>query len=893
MSDTASTGGMDAAERAASAGARAVQDSAVRSGSIGLVLAVALVLVGAAVVFVLIGRDSAEPYIMALLSALAVIGVFSLFAGAAGLLRFASEDHVSDVARPIIDGSSIGKAVVDRAGRVLYANPAYLGLTGAISLDDVRGVDRVFTSDADVSEAIYRLAQAAREKRRHWEEVRSADEAGKPRWLRLRVRPLATGEKVGKGLEDAVVWTVEDITRDRERAETAFEGLQRTIDFLDHAPAGFFSVQSNGAISHMNATLAEWLGYDLAAVGTGGLSLSDLVAGEGAALFSGIEAKPGEIVTSMLDLDFKGQDGQILPVRVFHRVSYAPDGTAGASRSIVILANGPATAGTPSGHGMSAADMRFARVFNNSPLGIALVDRMGTIGRANPYFLRLAEAVSGQTENRSLFTLVAPEQREALAQAIEAAVRGHAEIAAVDANFVGAEKRSARFYVAPADPDTPDEAVLVYSIETTEQRLLQEQFAQSHKMQAIGQLAGGVAHDFNNVLQVIVGNADLLLMNHRPSDPSFNDIMQIKQNANRGASLVRQLLAFSRKQTMRPSVIQLGDVISDMTMMLKRSLGERVTSTMIHARDLWPVKADLTQIEQVILNLAVNARDAMPKGGSLTISTENVAASDLGRFAQAGAPIALPPADYVRVKVTDTGSGIPIELRQKIFEPFFSTKDVGQGTGLGLSTVYGIVKQSGGFIFVDSEIGKGTTFEIFLPRYEAEISAEQNAAQAVSSAADAVAAAKAVAEVTSTTPPAKHDEPTAEPPPSVRDDTGQGIILLVEDEMAVRAFGARALTSRGYTVLEAGSGVEALEVLHEQGGKIDLVVSDVVMPEMNGPTLLGELRKIDPTIKFIFVSGYAEDAFKNDLPEGEQFGFLPKPFTLKQLIETVKGTLGR
>ncbi len=878
--------------QAASAAARAVEDKALRSGSIGLVLAVAFVLVGAAVVFVLIGRDHAQPYIMAMLSALAVIGVFALFAGAAGLLRFTSDDQVAEVTRPIIDGSSIGKAVADRAGRVLYANPAYLGLTGATSLDDVRGVERVFTSDADVSESIYRLAQAAREKRRHWEEVRSEAPEG-PRWLRLRVRPLVQGEHGSKDFADATVWTIEDITRDRERAETAFEGLQRTIDFLDHAPAGFFSAQAAGDITHMNATLAEWLGYDLAVVGSGGLTLSDLVVGEGAALFSAMEAKPGEIVTRTLDLDLKGRDGQILPVRVFHRVSYAPDGTAGASRSIVIQAKAGAT-GETAQHGVSAADMRFARFFNNSPLGIVAVDRLGTISRANPYFLRLAETLTGSTEARSLLPLIAEEQRGALGLAIESAVRGQAEIAPVEAEFVGEAKRSARFYVAPADPDTPDEAVLVYCVDTTEQRLLQEQFAQSHKMQAIGQLAGGVAHDFNNVLQVIVGNADLLLMNHRPSDPSFNDIMQIKQNANRGASLVRQLLAFSRKQTMRPSIIQLGDVISDMTMMLKRSLGERITCTMVHARDLWPVKADLTQLEQVILNLAVNARDAMPQGGALTIETENVPAADLARFATSGAPIAMPPDDYVLVAVTDTGTGIPAELRQKIFEPFFSTKDIGQGTGLGLSTVYGIVKQSGGFIFVDSEMGKGTTFRIFLPRYVAAAeAAAEPAEQAVKSAADSVASAKAMAEMSAATPPVKPATPSAPPAPPVHDDTGHGTILLVEDEVAVRAFGARALTSRGYTVLEAGSGVEALEVMEQEGGKIDLVVSDVVMPEMNGPTLLGELRKIDPTIKFIFVSGYAEDAFKNDLPEGEQFGFLPKPFSLKQLIETVKETMGR
>jgi two-component system cell cycle sensor histidine kinase/response regulator CckA len=348
---------------------------------------------------------------------------------------------------------------------------------------------------------------------------------------------------------------------------------------------------------------------------------------------------------------------------------------------------------------------------------------------------------------------------------------------------------------------------------------------------------------------------------HKPTDPSFQDIMQIKQNATRAATLVRQLLAFSRRQTLRPQVLDLGDALSDLTMLLRRLIGEKVKLDFVHGRDLWPVKVDVSQFEQVIVNLAVNARDAMPDGGTLTVRTANITAADAVQLAYKG----MPAADYVRIEIADTGTGIPLDIREKIFEPFFSTKEVGKGTGLGLSTVYGIIKQTGGFIYVDSEEGKGTTFQIFLPRHIAEKEAEAEA-------------------------PATNGAARPEQKPRT-DLTGQGTILLVEDEEGLRALNARGLRSRGYTVVEAENGIEAMEMLEEQAGAIDLVVSDVVMPEMDGPTLLKAMREKNPEIKFIFVSGYAEDAFEKSLPEGQQFDFLPKPFTLSQLVAAVKETM--
>nr|WP_246088888.1 ATP-binding protein [Phreatobacter stygius] len=844
-----------------------------------MVLAVALVLVGAALFFLAIGRENAYPYVIGLLALLSVVGVFALFAYAAGILRFATEESRNDFTKSMVDSTPDAAVVTEPSGRVLYANPSYLELTGASGEHDVRGVERAFSSAPDVSEAIYRLSQAAREGRRHQEEVRQPD-AESARWFRLRVRPLVRdGLPAPRGMNKATVWTVEDITRDRQNAESAFETLQKAIDFLDHAPAGFFSMEPNGEIAYMNATLAGWLDHDLAEVGPGGLALADILAADGAALLRTVTPAPGEVRTATFDLDLKKRGGEALPVRLLHKVAFSGDGTAGSSRTLVIHRG----RGSDTGDSLRAAEVRFARFFNNSPLGISTVDKAGHVGRSNPIFARLSAELlpAGEVGPRSILSLVKDSSRPGLSQAIGEAAEGRGDLVPVDGALQGDANRFARFFVAPVDdPDQPGEAAIVYAVETTELRQLQEQFAQSQKMNAVGQLAGGVAHDFNNVLQAIIGHADLLLMNHKPADPSFNDITQIKQNANRAASLVRQLLAFSRKQTLRPQVVQLGDVLSDLSMLLRRSLGERVGLDMVHGRDLWPIRADVTQLEQVILNLAVNARDAMPDGGKLTIKTLNVPAAEIRRYDSKDHPVEVPATDCVLIEVADTGTGIPEEIVQKIFDPFFSTKDVGKGTGLGLSTVYGIVKQSGGYIFVDTAVGKGTTFRIFLPRHVAEA---EDAPSAIAAAPPAAMLVAGKIEA-----PAKDAAPLPRTPAPPRDDTGAGTILLVEDEDAVRAFASRALASRGYTVLEAASGVEALEVMAGAGGSVDLVVSDVVMPEMNGPTLLVELRKANPDLKVIFVSGYAEDAFKKDLPEGSHFTFLPKPFSLKQLIEAVK-----
>jgi two-component system cell cycle sensor histidine kinase/response regulator CckA len=825
-------------------------DRATKPGLLLLLLACLLAAVGA-VLF--LPGDFGRKAVSWTLAALAIFGVFGLLMYAFGMLQLVGRRARVDTTKAIADSNADGLIVTDANSRVIYANEAYRALSGAKGPTDLRPVERLFSGAPEVSEAVYRLAQAARSGHRGVEEVRAAPPpaggAADAAWYRIRVRPL---EYVGA--DRATLWTVCDITRERERHESFFQDLQHAIDHLDHAPAGFFSAEPDGSIAYMNATLAGWLDYDLAQFGVGQLKLADIVTADGASLLSAVSGGPGEVTTEQFDVDLKRRGGRLMPARLLHRVAFSNMGAPGPSRTLVL----EAAASETKAEETRAAEARFTRIFNATPMAIAAVDPDGSLRRSNGAFARLAPAamtpLSGEARP-SILAGISERDHPAMRAALAAAGEGKADIAPVDATIDGEGGRSARFFFSAADPRAGEgPGANVIALDTTEQRTLQENFAQSQKMQAIGQLAGGIAHDFNNVLTAIIGYSDLLLANHRPTDPSFQDIMQIKQNANRAAGLVRQLLAFSRRQTLRPQTLQLSDVLSELQMLLRRLVGEKIELEVVHGRDLWLVKADLNQFEQVIVNLVVNARDAIADGGHITLRTRNVAAAECAAFNEKS----LVPADYVLVEVQDTGHGIPAEVRDKIFEPFFTTKEVGKGTGLGLSMVYGIVKQTGGYVFCESEPGRGATFRILLPRSVAEETPE----------------------------PVKRETPK----PSA-DLTGRGAILLVEDEEAVRAFAARALASRGYTVLEADSGVDALRVVEKAGGKIDLIVSDVIMPEMDGPTMLTELRRRGLNAKIIFVSGYADDAFAKNLPEGQEFQFLPKPFSLKQLIETVKGAM--
>ncbi len=402
-----------------------------------------------------------------------------------------------------------------------------------------------------------------------------------------------------------------------------------------------------------------------------------------------------------------------------------------------------------------------------------------------------------------------------------------------------------------------DHASLVVVLsDKTELKILEAQFVQSQKMQAVGQLAGGVAHDFNNLLTAINGHCDLALLRHKSGDADYGDLIQIRQNANRAAALVRQLLAFSRKQTLRPKVLRLGKTMELLSELLNRLLGEKVRLKIDIDDALKLVRVDERQLEQVIMNLVVNARDAMLDGGEVLITARNIALEKALERDRAS----VPKGEYVCIRVKDTGTGINPDSLAKIFEPFYTTKRVGEGTGLGLSTVYGIIKQTGGFVFVDSQRNIGTEFIIYLPCYEG--AAEQ--------------------------PEPLHPEPE----PLIDAPAGTSSrILLVEDEAPVRSFAKRALQMRGYLVDEAESGEAALDLVSENGGSYDLYISDIIMPGKDGPTWVNEALKAHPDTRVIFMSGYAEDVFEDGKPDIENAGFLQKPFSLSELSSNVSDKL--
>ncbi|WP_234052281.1 MULTISPECIES: ATP-binding protein [unclassified Xanthobacter] len=859
-----------------------------------MVAVAAMALVGGIVATLLFAGASGS-FLSGIIGGFAAFGAF--WAASMVWRSFRGEPAPVEASGPVVlEASPDAMAVVEDGERVVESNPAYLSLCrseGREPPSPERFLSRVPGTQAAMSELLGAVADGKAFTRRI-----SFDSGSGGRQLEISVQPLKSRRRVLWSLRvieappapapvASVLPTVEAVAELAPLAALDDKTASALLEAWERAPAGVARFGRDRVVL-ANASLCRLLGYGLAEWPAEGMALQEVIApayvpdlrgalgpGRGAAsLELDLTRKDGRPLAVFLRLGVSDAAGEatavILPRTVLPTVGVAaPSAGAAAPAAAARVAPAPVVRSAEVGEaspqpaaaapGQAPARADVDRFFLRAPVALALLDAQGRIRAANAAFARLFGAEAA-TAGQPLRAVISERDAAAVDGFLGAARSGTQPSGPCDVTATGAGGRSARLYAAPlGGADASGGDIALCAIDTSEQKALEAQFAQSQRLQAVGHLAGGVAHDFNNVLTAIIGYCDLLLAKHRPSDPSFPDIMQIKQNANRAAALVRQLLAFSRRQTLRPQAVELTDVISDVSELLRRLIGERITLDVQHARDLWPVKVDVNQFEQVIVNLVVNARDAMPDGGTLTLRTANVPESACAAYGAGN----LTPADYVVVEVEDTGTGIPPEIIDKIFEPFFSTKEVGKGTGLGLSTVYGIVQQTGGTILAASEMGKGTVFRVFLPRYV----------------------------------PSAEPEPQrpAEPEVKMGDSTGQGRILLVEDEDAVRAFASRALSARGYEVLTAASGVEALELLEkgEQSGArpVDLVISDVVMPEMDGPSLLKELRARDPGMKVIFISGYAEEAFARNLPPSEHFAFLPKPFSLKQLVAAVNTAL--
>lgn len=482
--------------------------------------------------------------------------------------------------------------------------------------------------------------------------------------------------------------------------------------------------------------------------------------------------------------------------------------------------------------------------FDTLPVALLVLDAAATILRANG---AAREMLCGATAGQSLSGLLDGLGREIgdwVADVCAGRTGGGAEVLHLRGD--GPDR-----FVQVALARGQGDYVTAILSDASALKTLEAQFVQSQKMQAIGQLAGGIAHDFNNLLTAITGHCDLLMLRHDKADPDYADLDQISQNANRAAALVRQLLAFSRKQTLKPQIMDLGDTLSDLTHLLNRLVGEPIVLTVDHDPQLRLIRADRRQLEQVLMNLVVNARDAMPGGGDIAIITDNLRLEEAMGIGRAN----LPPGDYVRVQVRDQGCGVPAEDLTKIFEPFYTTKRTGEGTGLGLSTAYGIVKQTGGYIFCDSTPGQGSTFSLFFPAHDR----------------------RALTEVV--------DAPVRPAPRPRREQ--EALVLLVEDEAPVRAFASRALKLQGFEVLEAACAEDALSLLQDQRLNVDVFVTDVVMPGMDGPTWVRTALRDRPQTRVIFMSGYAEDVFAEGRSPVPNAAFLAKPFSLSDLTSLV------
>ena len=820
----------------------------------GLWATAALLAAGAIGVFAVLASGSGEPVVLTLMAVLSTIGVFFILAALAGHLRLSDRMTNLEFASGAADAIDDGIQICGRSGDAGFTSRMFREFLGHSDAGTPRTLEEVLAPEPQAAQALFRLMRAAERGLTRVETFSLTQGRGDQRWYRLSIKPWTEGA-ARAGVGRLSVWHLSDITADRAREAAAASATQSSLALYDRLPVGLLVVDDGGAVEHINSTLGDWLGMSPASRNRA-IRLSDLVSSDVAELLRTLSRRRGGD-TQSIDIDLAGQQGSTVPARLL-----ISERAAGNGRGFVaaVVKRSPDVSGLGN---LKTPAVRLTRLFDAAPFGIALVGADGRITNANGAFKRLLLA-TGPVEGVAVLNLLGREAvgglRAPIESALAAAIAQKSGIAPVEVTVGESGEFTRRVVMSPlgatAGAGTADAAVL-YVMDATEQKTLEVNFAQSQKMEAVGKLAGGIAHDFNNVLTAIIGFSDLLLQTHRPSDAPYKNIMAIKSSANRAAGMVSQLLAFSRRQTLQLEVLQLGETLGDLSVLLNRLLGEKIDLRIHQGRDLWFVKADRSQLSQVIINFAVNARDAMIDGGTLKISTRNLSERESQKIDQPGFIV----GEYVVIDVEDTGHGMKPEVMAKIFEPFFTTKGVGKGTGLGLSTVYGIVKQTGGFVFPESS-PKGTTFRVYLPRHHAD-NIEEIIHQKV----------------------VKKDRTT--------DLTGTGRVLLVEDEDAVRGFAVEALKRQGYEVLQASSGVEALEVLAASDKPVDLVVSDVIMPEMDGPTLLKELRRTKPDLKFIFMSGYPDDAFKNTLDPDTEFAFLQKPFSLVQLATKVKEQISR
>jgi two-component system cell cycle sensor histidine kinase/response regulator CckA len=736
--------------------------------------------------------------------------------------------------------------ISDRGGATVAANPAYLEIA-QVAKDLGEGghapsIDRLFGANPGMAAPIYRLSRAVKAGQSRSETLPAIlfGEAHQPVQFEASVAPLGASR---------ALWRLRKI----EGGNSASSSVDPRALYIEDAPVGFFSARRDGRVVYVNLTLRQMLGLPDEPAG---LRLEDILRPEGLKLMKrdvrGQASQRAEVV-------LRARDGVETSATLI--TTWSGKGGEALTRSVVYVASAAEQNARRMPGPENAAPLRADdTMFTDAPFGVVRLDGEGVESAVMLDANRaLVEMTGGRAQPGARFAdlFVADQGTAQLAEQLGKALDG-----AQNFKLAGESQKSVDVFILLDRQGRPSAA---YVIDMSEKKQLEQRAMQAEKLQAIGQLAGGLAHDFNNLLQGIILNVNKLQVRHPPGDPTFFELKSINEFASRGAELVRTLLAFARKQVFRQEVLDVSDALTDYYVLLRDIIDQRIKLDIVHGRDLPRVKVDKGQLETAITNLCTNARDAMIEkkgGGNLVIRTSR---ADAAAARKDGFSL-LTEGEYVLIEVIDDGAGIPTEIMEKIFQPFYTTKEAGKGTGLGLATVYGIVKQSGGYIYPVSKVGRGTTFKIFLPAFTGTV--EEAAPDNV------------------------FDHPPADTSPSKGQDlAGRGRILLVEDEEGVRGIAAQLLASCGYSVMEASDGEKALEIIKESAGAIDLLISDVVMPGMDGPALLKAARPWLSKTRVMFISGYAERDLAKTLEEERSISFLPKPFTLRQLAERVKQEL--
>ena len=743
-------------------------------------------------------------------------------------------DRSRKILTEVLEKSAEARAITDPEGETIYTNMRFNRLIEGADLPSLVSFSRLFGHPQKIEKALNDLRIRSAPDGSATAEFQTHDEKNQPLWFQVTCQHIVDWPGF-------VHWRFDDISPRYQMEAAIREEREKLRDFTDNAPVGFFSIGADGRFLFANDTLLQLLKIDRQSL-IEKKTLHDFLVDPPK------NARPCDFFEGggfhqYDELLMKTAAGRVFKAAVTHSITVSEDQGL-ISRSIVY----DLTSEQNMQQALRESEDRFERLFEEAPVGICMLSASGIISDANQKLAAMLYQSVGIINGQPLLNYVSKDAQKRTEEWLQRIAKDDKTKPFIEVPLKAGKEVITQLY---ARRFSGSDSFVLHFIDLTEQKNLEKQFTQSQKMQAVGQLAGGIAHDFNNLLTAMIGFCDLLLLRHKPGDPSFADIMQIKQNANRAANLVRQLLAFSRQQTLQPRVLDLTDVLTELTHLLRRLIGTNIDLNIEHGSELGLVKADQGQMEQVLINLVVNARDAMPQGGKLSVRTNNLVTTTEQSLSSEET---LPPGEWVTINIKDSGTGISAEALPHIFEPFFSTKDVGAGTGLGLATVHGIVHQTGGYIAVNTMVGKGTTFTIYLPRHK-EVAGEKVAV-------------------------------VVEEKQVIHDLTGSSKILLVEDEDAVRTFSARALSNKGYQVVDASSAAIALQLLEEKKIDPEVLITDVMMPEMDGTALAKIVREKYPHVKIIFISGYAEDKFKEHL--GDHVYFLPKPFTLKQLATKVK-----